>query len=59
MRTIRAISWVKAALKDFAAFPVAAREKAAVALTVVAEGGTPDIAKPLSGLGPGVWELAI
>jgi len=29
------------------------------ALTVVAEGATPDIAKPLRGLGSGVWELAI
>ena len=29
------------------------------ALTVVADGGTPEIAKPLTGLGAGVWELAI
>ena len=28
-------------------------------LTIVAEGSHPDIAKPMTGLGPGVWELAI
>lgn len=26
---------------------------------MVADGGMPDIAKPLNGLGAGVWELAI
>ena len=25
----------------------------------MADGGTPDVAKPLAGLGAGVWELAI
>jgi phage-related protein len=34
-------------------------DRAADALTVIAEGGTPLIAKPLVGLGAGVWELAI
>ena len=29
------------------------------ALTIVADGGMPDIAKPLAGLGAGVWELAL
>lgn len=29
------------------------------ALAIVADGGKPDIAKPLAGLGAGVWELAI
>ena len=28
-------------------------------MTVIAEGGTPDIAKSLTGLGSGMWELAI
>jgi phage-related protein len=28
-------------------------------LTQIAEGDTPEIAKPLTGLGSGVWELAI
>lgn len=34
-------------------------DRALDALTVVADGGTPDIAKPLAGLGAGVCELAI
>lgn len=55
----RTISWVKAALKDFLAFPKDAQDRASAALTFVAEGATPDIAKPLAGLGSGVWELAI
>ncbi|HEY0283242.1 MAG TPA: type II toxin-antitoxin system RelE/ParE family toxin [Rhizomicrobium sp.] len=40
-------------------FPKGAQDKAATALTFVAEGAKPDIAKPLAGLGSGVWELAI
>jgi len=28
-------------------------------LTQIAEGDTPEIAKPMMGLGAGVWELAI
>ena len=58
-QTLRAVSWIKAARKDFEAFPHGARDRALDALTVVADGGTPDIAKPLTGLGSGVWELAI
>jgi phage-related protein len=46
-------------LKDFGKLPLAVRDEAADALTVIADGGTPEIAKPLSGLGTGVWELAI
>lgn len=57
--TLRPISWTKAARKDFEAFPQGAMEKGLDALTIVADGGTPDIAKPLTGLGAGVWELAI
>lgn len=59
LRTQRDISWIKAALKDFGKFPDDARLKAIRALTVVAEGGAPDIAKPLAGLDASVWELAI
>jgi phage-related protein len=57
--TPRAVSWVKAARKAFEAFPAKAIETALDALAVIAEGGTPDVAKPLAGLGSGVWELAI
>ena len=59
VRDTRAISWIKAARKDFEAFPEGARDKGLDALTIVADGGAPDIAKPLVGLGSGVWELAI
>ncbi|MCC6925713.1 type II toxin-antitoxin system RelE/ParE family toxin [Novosphingobium sp.] len=57
--TLRTISWIKAARKDFEAFPARAIDRALDALTIVADGGTPDVAKPLAGLGTGVWELAI
>ena len=59
IRNTRKISWVKAALKDFRDFPQDAKDRAMTALTFVAEGATPDIAKPLTGLGSGAWELAI
>jgi phage-related protein len=58
-RTTRPISWLKAADRDFRDFPPGARVELARALTVVAEGGMPDIAKPLIGLGSGVLELAL
>ncbi len=57
--TLRTISWIKAARKDFEAFPARAIDRALDALTIVADGGTPDLAKPLTGLSAGVWELAI
>lgn len=59
VRNTRRISWLKGALKDFLDFPADARTRAEYALTLVADGATPDIAKPLTGLGSGVWELAI
>ena len=40
-------------------FPRRAQARAADALTVIAEGATSDIDKPLTGLGAGVWERAI
>lgn len=45
--------------EGFRGVPQKAIDKGLDALTVVADGGMPDIAKPLSGLGAGVWELAI
>lgn len=56
---IRTISWIKGAEKDFSRFPEGAKQQGARALGIIAEGETPDIAKPLHGLGSGVWELAI
>lgn len=59
VRNTRPISWIKAAWKDFQDFPRDAQDRAASALTAIADGATPDIAKPLTGLGSGVWELTI
>lgn len=58
-RNIRPISWIRAARKAFEAFPQATQVEAAQALTIIAEGGMPDVAKPLKGLGAGVMELAL
>ncbi len=55
----RPISWVKAALKEFEAFPEGAQSICLVALTVAAEGGKSDIVKPMRGLGSGVFEVAL
>ncbi|MGH6841049.1 MAG: type II toxin-antitoxin system RelE/ParE family toxin [Methylocella sp.] len=59
IRETKPIQWIKAARKDFEEFPLGARQDLARALTVVAEGGLPDIAKPLKGFGSGVLELAL
>ena len=59
LRDSRPISWIKAARKDFEDFPVGAQIEMGRALTVLAEGRMPDIAKPLVGLGTGVMELAL
>ena len=58
-KTERNISWIKRARKDFDDFPLDARRTTARALTQIADGFTPDIAKPLQGLGSGVWELVL
>jgi phage-related protein len=59
IRKTRPISWFKAARKDFESFPQGARSICLTALTIAAEGGMADIAKPMRGLGPGVFELAL
>jgi phage-related protein len=59
MRDTRPISWLKGARKDFDDFPQGAQLEMARALTFLAEGRMPDIAKPLTGLGSGVMELAL
>ena len=58
-RKTRPISWIRAALKEFETFPEGARSICLAALTIAAEGGKADIAKPLRGLGPGVFEIAL
>lgn len=55
----RPLSWLKAARRDFERFPEGAQVEMVRALTVVAEGGFPDIAKPLTGFGSGIFELAL
>ncbi len=59
IRKTRPISWVKAALKDFQGFPDEAQSVCLTALTIAAEGGKADLAKPLQGLGSGVFEIAL
>lgn len=58
-RTTRQISWIKAARKDFERFPLDAQDICLTALTIAAEGGKADIAKPFIGLGAGVFEIAL
>jgi phage-related protein len=58
-RNTRPIQWIRAARRDFEDFPQGARDDLLDALTAVAEGGHPAIAKPLTNLGSGVMELAL
>jgi phage-related protein len=58
-RKTRPVSWLKAALKEFETFPEGARSICLVALTIAAEGGKADVAKPMRGLGSGVFEIAL
>lgn len=58
-RTTRPVSWINAALKDFRDFPEGAQAICLTALTVAADGGKADIAKPMHGLGSGVLEIAV
>lgn len=58
-RKPRPVSWIKAALKDFEAFPEGARSICLAALTIAADGGKADIAKPMHGMGSGVFEVAL
>ncbi|SFO42353.1 type II toxin-antitoxin system RelE/ParE family toxin [Nitrosospira briensis] len=58
-KTTRPISWVAAARKEFEGFPEGAKTICLTALTIAADGGKADIAKPLRGLGYGVMEIAL
>lgn len=58
-RTTRPISWVNAALKEFRQFPEEAQTICLTVLTIAAEGQKADIAKPLRGLGSGIFEIAL
>jgi len=58
-RRTRPISWIRAALRDFEAFPEEAKVSCLAALTIAAEGGKADIAKPMKAMGSGVFEIAL
>ena len=58
-RDTRPVGWIKAARKAFESFPATVRDRVNAALTIAAEGGKADVAKPLKGVGPGVLEIAI
>jgi phage-related protein len=58
-RKTRPVSWIKAALKEFETFPEDAQSILLTALTIAADGGKADIAKPIHGLGSGVFEIAL
>ena len=55
----RPVSWIRAALKEFETFPKGARSICLAALTIAAEGGKADIAKPMHGMGSGVFEITL
>ena len=55
----RPVSWIKRARREFETFPIGAQSVCLSALTMAAQGGKADIAKPLHGMGPGVFEIAL
>jgi phage-related protein len=59
MRNTRPISWLKAARRDFEAFPEDVQSDMLDALTIAAEGGKSDKAKPFKGIEGGVFEIAL
>jgi phage-related protein len=55
----RPVSWIRAARKEFEKFPPEAQSICLTALTVAAEGSKADIAKPMQGLGAGIFQIAL
>ena len=55
----RPVGWIRPARKAYEAFPATVRDRIATALTIAAEGGKADIAKPLKGVGSGVMQVAV
>ncbi|MET4735282.1 phage-related protein [Thalassospira sp. MBR-102] len=51
------LAWVGSSKKDFDKFPDDVQDVMGFALDTVQCGETPQIAKPLKGVGGGVWEL--
>jgi phage-related protein len=56
---MRHVSWIRAAFKDFKAFPLEVQTRMALALESIAHGDFPDISKPLVGFESGLFELAL
>lgn len=59
MRDARPISWIKAARKEFEAFPEDVQSDMFDALTIAAVGGKSDKAKTFKGVDGGVFEIAL
>ena len=59
MRPTRPVSWLTPARKAFEGFPDGARQIVMDALNVAAEGGMAGVAKPMKGLGWGVFEVNV
>jgi phage-related protein len=55
----REIAWVKAARRAFEEFPITVQRRMARALDVASRSEMAEIAKPLRGLGSGVFEIAL
>ena len=58
MPDTRSVSWLRAARKDFEAFPAAVQDDILDALAVAAAGGMSAKAKPFKGVEGGVFEIA-
>ena len=59
MRATRPVSWLTPARRAFEDFPEGAREIMLDALSIATEGGKAGIAKPMKGLGSGIFEIAL
>jgi len=59
MKNTRPVSWIKAARRAFEEFPEEVQVDALSALTIAAEGGKSDNAKPFKGVENGVFEIAL
>jgi phage-related protein len=55
----RRVTWVRAAFKDFGAFPEPVQRQMIVALRMAASGEKAEIARPMKGLGSGTFEIAV
>lgn len=58
------VAWVRDAQKEFRKFPVTVQRRMALALALAlaaaaADGETADLAKPMKGLGSGVFEIVL